>query len=355
MKSSTGWRRGAVRQRVALGRRRAAGRNRRARGCRRRCRGGRSAGVGAHAARAAGRHAPGRRAGEVMVDADGGQLIAAVDPGSGDTLRWAAVLVRPSPTLQSWRLLVVALGFSALLLVGSAAYSLISVRRAVAALQAALAALGDDLSAPVPRSQIGELDDIALGRRAAGAPVGRVAPGAAAHESRAGPPGATGGAGAGGRRRRARGPQPAGVDQAAPGPGGRAATSRCRASARAAVEHATAEIARLDRLVADLLIVAGRAPGTRSSVGRRRPGARARRGADPLGGAAPGDASRRRGAGGRSATPTRWPAPSTTSCATRSRRRPRAAPSKPRSRRRAGTVARPDRGPRPGRARRARG
>ncbi len=98
-----------------------------------------------------------------MVDADRGQLIAAIAPGTGDTIRWAAVLVRPSPTLQSWRLLVVALGFSALLLVGSAAYSLISVRRAVAALQGALAALGDDLSAPVPRSQIGELDDIALG------------------------------------------------------------------------------------------------------------------------------------------------------------------------------------------------
>jgi signal transduction histidine kinase len=38
------------------------------------------------------------------------------------------------------------------------------------------------------------------------------------------------------------------------------------AAARAAVEHATAEIARLDRLVADLLIVAGRALGTRAPV-----------------------------------------------------------------------------------------
>jgi signal transduction histidine kinase len=202
---------------------------------------------------------------EVMVDADRGQLIAAIAPAGGDTLRWAAVLVRPSPTLQSWRLLVVALGFSALLLVGSAAYSLISVRRAVAALQAALAALGDDLSAPVPRSQIGELDDIALGvarlarrlddsrhvqqrmsrelaRQERLAVLGRVVAGVA-HEVR-NPLASI----------KLRLDLAAGPEVAMP------------ASARAAVEHATAEIARLDRLVADLLIVAGRATGTRTSV-----------------------------------------------------------------------------------------
>ncbi|HVV17188.1 MAG TPA: ATP-binding protein [Polyangia bacterium] len=202
---------------------------------------------------------------EVTVDADRGQLIAAIAPGTGDTIRWAAVLVRPSPTLQSWRLLVVALGFSALLLVASAAYSLISVRRAVAALQGALAALGDDLSAPVPRSQIGELDDIALGvaqlarrldesrrvqermsrelaRQERLAVLGRVVAGVA-HEVR-NPLASI----------KLRLDLAAGSDVAMP------------PSARAAVEHATAEIARLDRLVADLLIVAGRATGSRTSV-----------------------------------------------------------------------------------------
>ncbi len=202
---------------------------------------------------------------EAMVDLDGGQLIAGIAPTGGDSLRWAAVLVRPSPNLQSWRLLVVALGFSALLLVASAAYSLISLKRAVAGLQGSLAALADDLTAPVPRSQIGELDDIALGvarlarrldesrreqdrmsrdlsRQERLAALGRVVAGVA-HEVR-NPLASI----------KLRLDLAAGPDVAMP------------AAARAAVEHATAEIARLDRLVADLLIVAGRAVGARAPV-----------------------------------------------------------------------------------------
>src|SRR6185369_15950155 len=207
-------------------------------------------------------------AAENQSEIDGGELVARVVPGAAGALLWAAVPVRPSPTLQSWRLLVGALAFSALLLVASAAYSLVSVRRAASGLQGALAALADDLTAPVPRSEIGELDDIAVGigtlarrleearriqeqmgrdlaRQERLAALGRVVAGVA-HEVR----------------------NPLAsiklrLDLAA---GGVALPNE----ARAAIDHASSEITRLDRLVADLLIVAGRTLGPRGplDVGR---------------------------------------------------------------------------------------
>jgi len=216
--------------------------------------------VRAIATRAAGSAMPAENESEI----EGGELVARVAPGAAGALLWAAVPVRPSPTLQSWRLLVVALAFSALLLVASAAYSLVSVRRAASGLQGALAALADDLTAPVPRSEIGELDDIAVGigtlarrleearriqdqmgrdlaRQERLAALGRVVAGVA-HEVR----------------------NPLAsiklrLDLAS---GGVALPPE----ARAAIDHASSEIARLDRLVADLLIVAGRALGPRAPL-----------------------------------------------------------------------------------------
>ena len=104
---------------------------------------------------------------EVELSLAGGHLVARVVPvvtaGAERRLAWAAMLVRPSPTLQSWRALVVALTISALLLVATAASALITVKRGAGALQAALAALAQDLSAPIPRTSVREFGDIADG------------------------------------------------------------------------------------------------------------------------------------------------------------------------------------------------
>jgi len=222
----------------------------------------------------ASRPSPSRASPRVIREAQlpGGVLVVAAAAAAGPAARgiaWAAYLVPPPTWLRTWQIIVVALTLATALLVTSAVAAVITVKRGAAALNQALDGLATDLTTPVPRPRLRELSDVAdgiarlahrltrsrelqddMGRELAMkdrlAALGRVAAGVA-HEVR----------------------NPLAsiklrLDLAVSGAG-----PRLPPVVVEAIAHASGEIARLDRLVADLLVVAspGIGPPVSTEIG----------------------------------------------------------------------------------------
>jgi signal transduction histidine kinase len=192
------------------------------------------------------------------------KLIVAATPTPAGPVAWTAVVLMPSSFLRPWRLIAGGIAIATALLVATALSSGISFRRQTRSLEATLIALGKDLRAPVARPALAELATLADGiesmakallssREATDrltrelhqkdrlAALGRVVAGVA-HE--------------------VRNPLAAiklRLDLTA-------ADHALLPATRDAVSAASQEISRLDRLVSDLLVVAGQKSGVRRHV-----------------------------------------------------------------------------------------
>ncbi|MFO0575387.1 MAG: ATP-binding protein [Polyangia bacterium] len=207
-------------------------------------------------------HAIGRAPRAVYEEPLGASLLQLSVERLGDgSVAWAGLLLPPSRLLRTWSVIVVLLAVATALLTTTSISAVVSFRRSAAALNRCLRALAQDLSTPVPRPRVRELSEVADGILSLAQSLAQ----AREAEARLGRELAQK------ERLAALGRVVAGVAHEVRNP---LASIKLRldlaklggdlpAEAELAVSHATSEIERLDRLVADLLVVAGRQLGPR--------------------------------------------------------------------------------------------
>jgi signal transduction histidine kinase len=191
-------------------------------------------------------------------------LVIAVEPAAAGRFAWTGYLVQPSSFMRPWRWITGALAVATALLIATTVLGMASFRRSSAALHATLVALGKDLATPVPTPGIAELTGIADGIRGLAAELQKSRADAErlsrelAQKDRLAALGRV----AAGIAHEVRNPLASiklRLDLAA-------AAHALPEATRKALDAASQEIARLDRLVGDLLLVAGKKLGERREV-----------------------------------------------------------------------------------------
>jgi signal transduction histidine kinase len=195
---------------------------------------------------------------------DGTPVLTAATPVAGGGYVFATQRVVAGRETRSLRLVVVLLALLSAALIVASLRTLSAVERDVSSLRASLAALSRDLTAPVGRPALRELGEVAIGVEALARNLDR---------SQAERDGLARDLAAG-ERLAALGRVAAGIAHEVRNPlasmklradlartGGEATPSVARD-----LEDIATEIARLDRLVSDLLVVAGRKPGPQTEM-----------------------------------------------------------------------------------------